>query len=272
MIYLVIIHIVVVLFLIIFYNKIKKLVEKSSSKDVERYKELDNKLEKFLELVDLNKSQEISTVSGEYKSYFDRVSESLDRIELLIKTSLVQESKNGIIDVKADEKSNLHIEIIDQNENIVSDVQYNDAISEFERINDRIFKLRKYRLFAQKLLEFLSNGTIDQSSYNEELSLSDLSEEIKDHFRTILYDIDRFNTQRRSLLSLYVRQNNLECFDIRYPINQFFDENYDHHFKGDEVMNGDKIVRVCKLGYFFPNSPRAPYRVKSEVETEELDE
>ena len=82
------------------------------------------------------------------------------------------------------------------------------------------------------------------------------------------HDIERFNTQRRGVISKYISQQKLISFDIRFPLLEGFDDKRDHHFKGDDVVDGEKIIRVCKLGYYFPNSHVAPYRVKCEVDTE----
>lgn len=150
----------------------------------------------------------------------------------------------------------------------ITEVQYNDAISEFERINNRLFKLRKYKTYSQELLRFLFIGEMNKEEYIKRLGESDLPEDGKEHLNTILYDIERFNTQRRELISNYISQQKLTCFDIRFPLLEGFDDKRDHHFKGDDVVDGEKIIRVCKLGYYFPNSHVAPYRVKCEVDTE----
>ncbi len=154
---------------------------------------------------------------------------------------------------------------------LVSEVQYNDAISEFERINNRLFKLKRYKHYSQELLKFLSTGIINKENYSSQLCKADIADDVKEHLNTILYDIDRFNSQRRKLIHDYVLQHSLDNFDVRFPLFEIFDENLDHQFKGDDVSDGEKISRVCKLGYYFPNSRVAPYRVKSEVDTESND-
>ena len=235
------------------------LIEEDIAKSYDNARNCTNEVTKVLKKVN---KMETSSIAMDEK--IDIVLSELKNMPIIQPKETTSESKNSV--------ERKMIDSVKEAENSpqITEVQYNDAISEFERINNRLFKLRKYKNYSQELLQFLSTGEMNKEEYTLRLGESDLPEDGKEHLNTILYDIERFNTQRRELISNYISQQKLTCFEIRYPLSAEFDDKLDHHFKGDDVADGEKIIRVCKLGYYFPKSHVAPYRVKSEVDTEKM--
>jgi len=273
-----ILSIVFIIFIIISIKKYREIIKYK----VEWQTDVTNKLQNSISLIKENISESIGNFQNCTKEVI-RVSNQVNKIEISLKA---MDEKIGVMlsklnnmpivqpkDTTSANTNSVEKEIIDsviEAENCpqITDVQYNDAISEFERINNRLFKLRKYKIYSQELLRFLSTGEMDIEEYSKRLDESDLPEDAKEHLNTILYDIERYNTQRRGVISKYISQQKLISFDVRFPLLEGFDNKCDHHFKGDDVTDGEKIIRVCKLGYYFPNSHVAPYRVKCEVDTE----
>lgn len=233
------------------------LIEKNKSKVTEEMQSITNQSERVLNQVN-HMGTSLKAMDGKINVISSKLND-MSIVQPIYATSADKQSVES-------EESALVLESANCTQ--ITDVQYNDAISEFERINNRLFNLRKYRNYSQELLRFLSTGEMNKKKYTKWLNDSDLSEDGKAHLKTILYDIERFNSQRRELISMYIMQQKLTRFDVRFPLLAEFDDKLDHHFKGDDVADGDKIIRVCKLGYYFPNSHVAPYRVKCEVDTE----
>lgn len=270
--------IVSVFFVIILIKKYREII----TYKVKGQTDVTSKLQNCVSLIKENTSESIGNVQNCTKEV-TKVLNQVNLIEISLKAMdekidvmlfklnnmpIVQPKDTTSANTNSVGKEEIDSVIEAENSPQITDVQYNDAISEFERINNRLFKLRKYKIYSQELLRFLSTGEMDKEEYSKRLDESDLPEDAKEHLNTILYDIERFNTQRRGVISKYISQQKLISFDIRFPLLEGFDDKYDHHFKGDDVTDGEKIIRVCKLGYYFPNSHVAPYRVKCEVDTE----
>lgn len=273
-----ILGIVSVFFVIILIKKCREII----TYKVKGQTDVTSNLQSCVSLIKENTSESIGNVQNCTKEV-TRVLNQVNEIEISLKAmdekidAMLSKLNNMPIiqpkDTISVNTNSVGTEVIDsvieaENSPQITDVQYNDAISEFERINNRLFKLRKYKIYSQELLRFLSIGEMDKEEYSKRLDESDLPEDAIEHLKTIMYDIERFNTQRRELISKYISQQKLTCFDIRFPLFAEFDDELDHNFKGDDVAKGDKITRVCKLGYYFPKSNVAPYRVKCEVDTE----
>lgn len=254
-----------VLFVIMLVKKCGKILKHNTKEQTDVIFNLQNQIS----VIENMQSKLIDNV----QSCNNEITRMVNQVEY-IGTSLKTVDKN--LDVAVSKLNNTPIvqsvavtpTIKNSEEPQITNIQYNDAILEFEKINNRLFKLRKCKLYSQELLRFLSTGEINKEKYTKLLVESDLSDVNKEHLQTIMYDIERFNTQRRELISKYISQQKLTCFDIRFPLFAEFDDELDHNFKGDDVAKGDKITRVCKLGYYFPKSNIAPYRVKCEVDTE----
>ena len=245
-------------------NDVISILRKITSLISEHSQSLDNSLKPNEEIARLH--NQVNNMECSLKG----IDETLNVILSKVNDNLIESSKlESPIEEQPEKKSKM-TSVENASYTQITEVQYNDAITEFERINNRLFKLRKHKCHTQELLRFLSVGEIDKDLYKTNIEKSVLPEDIKEHLNTILYDIDRFNSHRREIISLYILQNDLCNYDIRFPLFAEFDNNLDHHFKGDDATNGDKIIRVCKLGYYFPSSRVAPYRVKSEVDTEKI--
>lgn len=135
---------------------------------------------------------------------------------------------------------------------------YNEAVSNFIALNDRIYALRSQREALQPLINWLAtNGE------KPELNL------VNDDIKLLAADIERFlQTQvpfiNASLASIGdVATNYTEC--VRGAVGGVFDDTLDEEPTGEQVENGQQLAYVLRLGYYFPESTQAPIPVKAIV-------
>lgn len=143
-------------------------------------------------------------------------------------------------------------------------VAYDDAIQTFVNINDYIYNLRRYNsLISPYICWFASN-----EGPCPEVSLDSLTEEEKSKVTLLVTKIMQFKKYNEKAINTFLKcaSNNKSYADcIRYPFNAEFDSEQDQHLLGDNIINGEKIKAVYKLGFFFPHSSKYPYLEKSLV-------
>ena len=135
---------------------------------------------------------------------------------------------------------------------------YNEAVSAFLTINDRIYELRQYRKELQPLISWLvSDGERPaiETDNKDVLQLAD--------------DIDNFQTTQMPFINACLRtlsDDGTTYSDyVRGAVGGTFDDALDEEPTGIEVKNGTPITFVLKLGYYFPECSLALQPVKSIV-------
>ena len=135
---------------------------------------------------------------------------------------------------------------------------YNEAVSAFRTINDRIYELRQQRKELQPLIHWLvtdgERPTLDTAN-SDVLQLAD--------------DISRFLTTQKPFIDACLRtlddDGTMYCDYVRGAVGGTFDDALDEEPTGAEVKNGTPITFVLKVGYYFPECTLALQPVKSIV-------
>ena len=137
---------------------------------------------------------------------------------------------------------------------------YNEAVSAFLSLNDRIYELRRYRKELQPLILWLATDGTKPMTDEYDAVIQELAADIQKFLTTQLPFIN-------ACLST-VSNDGLTYNDyVHAPITGTFDDTLDEVLTGDEVKDGTPISFVLKLGYYFPGSTLAPNPVKSIVLT-----
>ncbi len=135
---------------------------------------------------------------------------------------------------------------------------YNEAISAFQTLNDRIYELRRYRKELQPLIKWLAtDGDKPQiDSDNEDI--------VK-----LAANIERFLVTQLPFINAClatIGDAGLTYVDhVRGAVGGTFDSMLDEEPTGAEVKEGTPISFVLKLGYYFPDSTISPHPVQSIV-------
>lgn len=130
-------------------------------------------------------------------------------------------------------------------------VAYKDAVTAFQNINNDLFALRRYEKVTQALLRLFYYGSAEVPTD----LLESLNEETREHVCITLSKIKHFNeSYRPHLVKGLIALNTSWEKNIRFPLNQPFDNSLDENILGEDVNDGTIIHRVISLGYEFPNS------------------
>ena len=164
--------IVSVFFVIILIKKYREII----TYKVKGQTDVTSKLQNCVSLIKENTSESIGNVQNCTKEV-TKVLNQVNQIEISLKAMdekidvmlfklnnmpIVQPKDTTSANTNSVGKEEIDSVIEAENSPQITDVQYNDAISEFERINNRLFKLRKYKIYSQELLRFLSTGEMDK--------------------------------------------------------------------------------------------------------------
>ncbi len=139
---------------------------------------------------------------------------------------------------------------------------YNEAISRFISLNERLYDLRRYKRQLQPVVGLLAMlpgaDAIADDSFADNAELSSL-----------LADIRRFIGQQVPFINAclaIVGEDGMTYADhVRGPVGGRFDAMLDEEPTGADVADGAPILAVLKLGYYFPDSVAAVHPVKSIV-------
>lgn len=131
-------------------------------------------------------------------------------------------------------------------------VSYRDAATAFHKINNELFALRKKRDVLHELLGIIYNGHGDVRPG----ILDGLPDSEREEIVSALAKIKIFNRNYRPALDRGLRFLGLSFgSNVRYPLDQPFDNSWDENILGYDVEDGNIIKRVVGLGYEFPDSP-----------------
>ena len=135
---------------------------------------------------------------------------------------------------------------------------YNEAISVFQELNDRIYELRRQREELQPLIKWLATD-----------SEKPKIEEVDEALTKLVGDIERFLTMQVPFINaclVTAGENDITYIDcVRGDVEGMFDATLDEEPTGLDVKDGTPIKYVLKLGYYFPDSTMTPDPVKSIV-------
>lgn len=135
---------------------------------------------------------------------------------------------------------------------------YNEAISNFIALNDRIYTLRSQRETLQPLVRWLATN-------GERPVLDNANDDIK----LLAADIERFlQTQVPFINACLISMGDPaliypDC--VRGAVGGSYDDMLDEEPTGAQVEKGQKIAFVLRLGYYFPESTLVSAPVKSIV-------
>lgn len=135
---------------------------------------------------------------------------------------------------------------------------YNEAVSVFKELNERIYDLRRLRKELQPLIKWLATD-------GEKPQIDDGD----DRLVKLATDIERFLIMQVPFINaclVTAGENDMTYIDcVRGDVDGMFDSTLDEEPTGLDVEEGTHIKFVLKLGYFFPDSTISPYPVKSIV-------
>lgn len=134
---------------------------------------------------------------------------------------------------------------------------YNEAVNRFINLNNRIYELRQYQGDLKPLMRRLALQSEDAFPGSE-----------FDDINRLAKDIEKFLTSQvpftNACLDTICNEPTTYADCIHAPFNGKFDATLDEE-STHLAEEGTPIKAVLKLGYFFPESPIAPYPVKSIV-------
>lgn len=135
---------------------------------------------------------------------------------------------------------------------------YNEAVSAFKALNNRIYELRQYRQQLQPLVQALA-------SENEKAQTDCEEEDIK----LLADDIINFQTTQLPFINAClatINDNGTTFADyVRAAVGGTFDQTLDEGPAGSDIADGTPIKFVLKLGYYFPQCSVVSHPVKSIV-------
>ena len=135
---------------------------------------------------------------------------------------------------------------------------YNEAISAFLSLNERIYELRQLRKELQPLIQWLAtDGTMPKTESDDERIIG-LTEDIKKFLITQMPFINACLSTIHDDGTTYVDY-------VRGAVGGTFDTTLDEEPTGTDAKDGTPIQYVLKLGYYFPDSRLVPHPVKSIV-------
>lgn len=134
---------------------------------------------------------------------------------------------------------------------------YNEAVSQFIHLNERIYALRRHRQELQPLIQRLA--------LKSEAVAAPADEELA----TLAADIERFITAHVPFINAClatISGDDMKYADyLRAPVGGTFDPEIDEEPTGADVAKGSPIKFVLQLGYYFPESTLAPLPCKAIV-------
>ena len=135
---------------------------------------------------------------------------------------------------------------------------YNEAVSVFQELNDRIYELRRQRKELQPFIKWLATDGEKPTIDEEDEALVKLAADIE---RFLIMQVPFINT-----CLVTAGENDITYVDcVRGDVDGMFDGTLDEEPTGLDVKDGTPIKFVLKLGYYFPDSTMTPYPVKSIV-------
>lgn len=135
---------------------------------------------------------------------------------------------------------------------------YNEAVSQFLSLNNRIYELRRHREALQPLIQQLTRQAECQTAEYEDDDLHQLAQDIERYVTTQVPFIN-------ACLST-IQDHGMTYEDcVHGPVGGKFDATLDEEPTGADVTEGTPVSFVLKLGYYFPESTIAPHPVKSIV-------
>lgn len=135
---------------------------------------------------------------------------------------------------------------------------YNEAISAFLRLNNRIYELRRHRQELQPLIKWLATDSEQPKTESDEPDIQQLANDIKIFQASQLPFIN-------ACLNKICNDGSTYADYVRGDVGGVFDHTLDEEPTGDNVADGQAIQYVLRLGYYFPDSTLAPTPVKSVV-------
>lgn len=135
---------------------------------------------------------------------------------------------------------------------------YNEAISNFLSINERIYELRSLRKELQPLIQWLATEGEMPKIESDDERITELAEDIKKFLITQMPFIN-------ACLSTLHDDGTTYADYVRGAVGGTFDATIDDEPTGISVEDGTPIQFVLKLGYYFPDSRLVPHPVKSIV-------
>lgn len=151
----------------------------------------------------------------------------------------------------------------------VPELVYEKSVGRFIDLMQRIEALKKQSAVQRLAFRYLAGIDNDKAQLLQAVKQGVTDPDIKVMFTTLAHDIDAFVTNERPNIDGYLRAHAAEGVDsyrtaISMPEGEPFDADL-HIDILDEAAPGDEISRVLALGYRFPHSTIAPYRVKPKV-------
>lgn len=135
---------------------------------------------------------------------------------------------------------------------------YNEAVSSFLSLNERIYELRSLRKELQPLILWLASDDDAPKQIADNEQIVKLAEDIKKFLITQMPFINACLSTLHDDGTSYVDY-------VRGPVGGTFDNTLDEEPTGADVKDGTPIQQVLKLGYYFPDSRLVPYPVKAIV-------
>ena len=137
---------------------------------------------------------------------------------------------------------------------------YNEAVSSFLSLNERIYELRRHRRLLQPLVVQLATAAASAEDFDDGGNAD---------IRQLAADISRFVSTQVPFInaSLAIAEGDANGFVdfVRAPVGDTFDPTLDEEPTGADIADGTPVSMVLKLGYYFPASSIAPHPVKSVV-------
>lgn len=146
-------------------------------------------------------------------------------------------------------------------------VAYDDAVQAFVNINNYIYDLKAHNSRIVKLLEFFSTD-VDRADVKTLVNFDGLSDEERSKLSLLVAKVEQFKRNNLPSINRYLKyacvgKTYADC--VRCPIGRGFDNELDANLLGDDMVDGDIVSTVYKLGFLFPGSKSYPYREKSLV-------
>lgn len=166
----------------------------------------------------------------------------------------------AIVKIREHRRDNVRRELEEGTPHLTAEQQmvYNEAVSVFKELNERIYNLRRLREELQPLIHWLATD-------------SERPKDISDHadIQQLASDIERFLTSQLPFINAClstVSDDGTSYVDfVRGAVDGGFDDALDEEPTGIEVENGTKIKFVLRLGYYFPECTIALQPIKSIV-------
>ena len=135
---------------------------------------------------------------------------------------------------------------------------YNEAVSVFKELNDRIYDLRRQRKELQPLIKWLATDGEKPKIDEGDEALMKLAKDIE---RFLIMQVPFINACLVSIGDPVLSYP--DC--VRGAVGGNFDDMLDEEPTGAQMEKGQKIAFVLRLGYYFPESTLVSAPVKSIV-------